>query len=140
MKRYVYDKRCILVNEIEAGEFDSFPTRSTLVVPPSLRSGEYAKFNGIEWLVITELPEVSEPIPAQIGMDQAKLALYDEGLIDAVELAIDALPVGQKKRVKIEWNTRTTVRRNRGLVSKVLKAAGLSETDIDNLFVLANTL
>ena len=87
-----------------------------------------------------ELESYVEPIPAQIGMDQAQLALHDEGLTEAVELAIDALPVGQQKRVKIEWNTRTTVRRNRGLVSKVLNAAGLSETDIDNLFILANSL
>ena len=85
-------------------------------------------------------PPVIVDVPDSIGMDQARLVLHDEGLTEAVEAAIDALPPAQQKRVKIEWNTRQVVRRKRGLVNKVLKAVGLSNEEIDNLFILAETL
>lgn len=85
-------------------------------------------------------PPVIIDVPDSIGMDQARLVLHDEELTEAVEAAINALPVGQQKRVKIEWNTRQIVRRKRGLVNKVLKAVGLTDDEIDNLFILANTL
>jgi HD-GYP domain-containing protein (c-di-GMP phosphodiesterase class II) len=69
-------------------------------------------------------------------MRQARLALLAAGLLDAVELAI----AGAGPAAKIEWDYATEVQRSAGLVPAMATALGMSDTQIDDLFIAAGGL
>lgn len=141
MKRYLYDKMFVLSGDIEVGEFDTFPRRSTLVEPPALGVGEFAVFNGIDWAIVVERPVAPVRVPQVVTMAQARLALLASGRLADVAAALDALPEPPKTSALIEWEFRDTVHRNRDLVLTILDGTlGMTNTEIDDLFILAASL
>lgn len=80
--------------------------------------------------------EPAEPvIPSVVTMAQAKLALLYAGLYEQVEQALADLPEPQKTAALIEWNHRQTLEREHPLVAQVAAALGLTEQQLDDLFV-----
>lgn len=79
-------------------------------------------------------------IPTAVTMRQARLALLAAGLLPSVDAAIAALPEPQKSAAKIEWEYSQEVQRHNGFVSVLAPALGLSDAQIDALFVAAQTL
>lgn len=77
--------------------------------------------------------------PQSVTMRQARLALLDSGLLSTVEAALDSLPEPQRTRSLIEWNHGTTVERSSALVVQMANALGLTDNQIDDLFIQANT-
>lgn len=85
-------------------------------------------------------PVVTPIIPKAIEMRQARLALLKTGHLAAVKTAIDALEGEDGEAARIEWEYAQTVVRTSPLVAAMAQALSLSETDVDNLFVLGATL
>lgn len=84
---------------------------------------------------------VAEPeIPPEVSMRQARLALLGAGLLDDVDAALNALTEPAKSAAKIEWEYSQTVQRHKGLVVQIGGALGLTEPQMDALFVTARTL
>lgn len=81
-------------------------------------------------------PKQPDQIPAKVSMKQARLALLQFGILDKVNLAIQA---GSEVN-KITWQFANDIDRNDSLVIQLAAGLGLSSTDIDNLFTLANSL
>lgn len=79
-------------------------------------------------------------VPASITMRQARLALHSQGLYAAVGAAIDALPDPPKTAAIIEWEYSNEVQRRNGFVSSIAPILGLTEAQIDDLFLLGATL
>lgn len=79
-------------------------------------------------------------IPQEITMRQARLALLDAGLLGNVQTAINSLQEPDKTKAQIEWDYSNSLQRNNSFVSVLGTALGLSEQDIDNLFIQASTL
>ena len=77
------------------------------------------------------------PVPQSVSMRQARLALLQIGKLQQINSAITSLPSPQKEEAEIEWQYANEVNRYIGLVSLLAPALGLSETDIDDLFILA---
>ncbi len=75
-------------------------------------------------------------IPSVVSMRQARLALLQGGLLDAVNAAI----ASADEAVRIEWEYATEVRRDHALVQTLSVALGLTELQLDELFTLAATL
>lgn len=75
-------------------------------------------------------------IPSTVSMRQARLALLQSNLLDAVNTAINQ----GGEADKITWEYATEVSRSDALVSNMAIALNLSETDLDNLFTLASSL
>ena len=75
-------------------------------------------------------------IPTTVSMRQARLALLQMGLLTTVT---DAINSGTEED-KITWEFSTEIARNFPLVQNMKHPLGLSEQDLDNLFVLASTL
>lgn len=75
-------------------------------------------------------------VPAQVTMRQARLALYAAGLLNTVQTAIAS--AGQS--AVIEWDYATVVERNAGLVPDMAAALGMTERQIDDLFISAAAL
>jgi hypothetical protein len=75
-----------------------------------------------------------------VTMRQARLALLQQGLLSSVDAAIAGLPEGEKEAAEIQWEYGSEVERLSPLVVGLMPALGMSEEEIDDLFVLAGTL
>ncbi|RYF70866.1 MAG: hypothetical protein EOO22_13575 [Comamonadaceae bacterium] len=87
-----------------------------------------------------EPPPPPNPVPAEVTMRQARLALLGAGKLALVAPAIAALPEPQRSAAQIEWEYSATVERNRPFVLTLGAALGLSAAQLDQLFIVAATL
>lgn len=74
--------------------------------------------------------------PQSVTMRQARLALLAAGLLDTVQAAI----VAAGPAAKIEWEYATEVQRSAGLIPAMATALGMTDAQIDVLFVAAAAL
>lgn len=81
-------------------------------------------------------------IPTVVTMAQARKALILGGVsITAVNEAIADIPDPTERQLaETDWEYSTTVRRQSPLITSLAPALGLTEAEIDDLFVLAATL
>jgi hypothetical protein len=79
-------------------------------------------------------------VPFSVTMRQARLALADAGMLPAVEVAINGLPEPDKTKAKITWEYSTEVQRSNGLVPQMAAALGMTDAQIDALFIVARDL
>lgn len=79
-------------------------------------------------------------VPKQVTMRQARLALLGAGLLSSVNAAIASLPSPQKEAAQIEWEYAAVVDRNAGLVPAMGSALGMTEVQLDDLFIAAGAL
>jgi len=85
-------------------------------------------------------PPKPVPVPQSVTMRQARLALHAAGLLAGVDAAIASMDEPAKTAAAIEWEYASEVERNAGLVPAMAAALGMSDADIDDLFVTAATL
>ena len=98
---------------------------------------DYADENGI---VVTKLEQEADylqakfkaTVPTVISMRQARLALLGAGLLSVVENSIIS---GTDEAMKIEWEYATEVRRDWESLIAMATVLGLTELDLDNLFI-----
>lgn len=76
-------------------------------------------------------------VPSSVTMRQARLALFAVGKLAQVEAAINSLPEPQKSEAKIEWEYSGEVLRDKPFVKSLGAALGLSDNDLDALFIEA---
>ncbi len=74
---------------------------------------------------------------SKVTMRQARLALLGAGLLDAVNAAVAAMPGAGGAAARIEWEYSSEVHRHKALVSALGPALGLTEAQLDQLFVTA---
>lgn len=79
-------------------------------------------------------------IPTRVSMRQARLALLGAGKLADVDAAIDAMPEPQKSAARIEWEYAAEVRRDNAFVAGLAPALGMTDAQVDALFVAAATL
>jgi len=90
---------------------------------------------------ITQLEQQSVPPPGSVSMRQARLALLEENLLDAVETAILAISdPSQQKAAKIEWEYAMSVDRDSPFTQQLAYGLGLSSEQLDRLFIKASKL
>lgn len=97
-----------------------------------------------EWLAAGNTPLPADPlitpIPTSVAMRQARLALLQSGLLAQVNAAVAAMPGVEGDAARIEWEFSGTVERSRPLLQSLATALGLTEAQLDELFMLAATL
>lgn len=89
---------------------------------------------------VTGPPPPPPYVPPAVTMRQARLALLGAGVLPQVDAAINSLPEPQKSAARITWEYSAEVQRHNGLVSQMAPALGLTEAQIDALFIQAATL
>lgn len=90
------------------------------------------------WRMSVEQPPVNIPnTPSVVTMRQARLALLEIGKYSQVNNVISLLPSPDKEKAEIEWQYSNEVQRHNGFVSLLGPGLGLTEQDVDNLFILA---
>ncbi|MDV7395906.1 hypothetical protein RZS08_31230, partial [Arthrospira platensis SPKY1] len=80
-------------------------------------------------------------IPQSVTMRQGRLALLGAGLLDAIDGAINAIedPV-QKSAARIEWEYAQTIDRQSQFVANMAEQLGLTDEQMDQLFLQASQL
>lgn len=79
-------------------------------------------------------------VPRAVTMRQARLALLGAGFLSQVEDAINSMPEPHRSAAKITWEFSGEVQRHNGLVSQLGPALGLTEKQLDQLFIQASKL
>lgn len=74
------------------------------------------------------------PIPTEVTMRQARLALLEAGLLDDVEAAVNAIPGINGERARIEWSFSNTVKKNQPITQMLAQVIGLTPQQIDDMF------
>lgn len=83
-------------------------------------------------------PEPPAPnIPESVTMRQCHIALPDAGLLDAVKSSIATMPGTDGERARIDWEYAQEVRRDWPLIDGLGSQLGMTDQQIDDLFVAA---
>lgn len=95
----------------------------------------------LAWLAAGNVPDPPDPaeappVPTEVSAAQGRLALLQAGVLEALEAWITAQP----RATQIEYSSRGTWRRDWPLVAAGAMALGLTEGQVDDLFILADTL
>jgi len=142
---YKVDAQQIFIEAIKIDPLDALPIPCFTVAPPETTGSEVARWNGKGWDVLTERPFIAPtptPIPDSVSMAQARKALVLGGVsMASVASAIAAVPdATQRELAQIDWEYSTTVRRVSPLVKSLGPSLGLTDAQIDALFVAASSL
>lgn len=89
-----------------------------------------------EEIATAELAAFKATVPQIVTMRQARLALLAANKLDAVTTAIAAAGAA----AQIEWDYATEVHRDAGLVPQMALVLGMTEKEVDDLFINAATL
>ncbi len=81
-------------------------------------------------------PVIVDGVPQTVTMRQARLALLASGLLNDVTAAV----AGAGQAAQIEWEYASDVGRNAALIQSLAGVMGLTDEQLDGLFVLAATL
>lgn len=103
---------------------------------------EYPVWNG-EWVsnpAHYAEREAYVPVPQSVTMRQARLALHAAGLLTSVDAAIASMAEPDKSVAQITWDYASTVDRGFGMVPQLAAAFGMTEQQIDDLFIAAAQL
>lgn len=79
-------------------------------------------------------------VPHAVSMRQARLALLGAGLLTAVNEALAVMPGIEGEAARIEWEYATEVMRDSALVTGLSYALGLTEAQLDALFIAGAAL
>lgn len=79
-------------------------------------------------------------VPASVTMRQARLALRSAGLLESINATLASLPSPQKEDAEIEWEYSQEVQRHNGFIPVVAAALGMTDKQIDDLFIAASLL
>ncbi|MTD33926.1 hypothetical protein [Paludibacterium denitrificans] len=121
------------------------PHYSTLTPVPPISGSEVAKYQNGQWVVLPERPIKSEvvpdpapAIPQEVTRFQARGALYQAGLLDKVEAFIAA--EGTDMMLKLAWQDAQTFKRYSPFITGVGQQLGLTDKQLDALFVAASLI
>lgn len=81
------------------------------------------------------------PVPQEVTMRQARVALISLRLFDQVEAALAAIPDEIERKLALQtWEYSAAVERFNPLIVMLAPALGLTDQQLDDLFRLAATL
>lgn len=111
-------------------------------IPNDPANRDYAEY--LEWLVEGNMPEPADiyvpPPVTVVSMRQARLGLLSAGLLTQVNEALAGLVGAEGEAARIEWEYEADVRRDSSLVQMMSGALGLTEQQLDALFVNSSEL
>ena len=112
-------------------------TVSDMAYAPGALDGSTAnvgdRWDGTQWV----RPVVKRAVPAEVTRRQARRALHDAGWLTAVEEAIANLPEPRKSAAAIDWQDSNTFQRTNPTLQALASALGLSDAQLDDLFIAA---
>lgn len=128
--RFAVIKNGTVVNAIVAPE-------SFVLEGFNLIASDTAQFGQLwDGSVFTDAPQEPEPLP-NLTMRQFRLGLLSAGLLDDVESAVAAMPGDEGKAARIEFEYAVEVIRTAPLVSALAAVLGITDEQVDALWLSA---
>ncbi len=78
-------------------------------------------------------------VPQEVTMRQARLACLHFGILEQLNTLVASLPGVQGDAARIEWEYASTIKRTSPLALAMVSQTGVTEEQLDQLFILANT-
>jgi len=78
-------------------------------------------------------------VPQSVTMRQCRIALLGAGLLESVQSSIASMPGADGERARIDWEYALEVRRDWPLIAYMAGDLGLTDEQVDALFVTAAT-
>lgn len=97
-------------------------------------------FKDINMIIKIDNTKIKSIIPNTVTMRQARLALLQSGYLEQVNTIIASMSGIEGETARIEWEYAQEVSRDSSLVSNIALAIPLTDSQIDDLFILANSL
>ena len=117
------------------GGWDANPPAGAIEVPFAPLDGRQVwNFETESWGAIPQY------VPSKVTMRQARLALLQAGLLDDVEALIASLEGPEGQAARIEWDYSSEVFRNKPFVISLGTQLGLTEEQLDALFIAASQI
>lgn len=110
------------------------------VAAVSRGDGTWQKYEASDELPSGLFGEPSSNVPQEITMRQARLALHAIGKLDAIDAIVSAMPDPPREDIKITWEYSQTVERHNQFVKLLANSIGMSDYELDALFVAAAKL
>ena len=110
-------------------------------IPVDDRNSDYLAFK--EWQNAGNTPEPASNevvVPSEVTMRQARLALLNIGKLASVDVFINSMFDPPRTAARIEWDYSNVVQRHNGFVAQIAPSLGMSEADLDQLFIAASKL
>lgn len=76
-------------------------------------------------------------VPSEVTMRQARLALLAAGKLSLVDAAIASMPEPHRSAAQITWEYSNAVQRHNAFTAQLGPALGLTEAQMDQLFITA---
>ena len=121
-------------------EKQAIPYRWSKVPMQEIPEGKFAQLNGTRWDMVDEKVYPPPPIPDVVTMRQARLALLGAGLLSQVETALNSLEEPHRSAALIEWEYAQEVERDYPWVTQMVAVMGLTDEQVDDLFMAAAAL
>ncbi len=140
---YLWDADGVYLASETVDERGPLPARSTPTAPPTLKGAQVAQWTGSGWEALEERPAPPVPvavIPESVTMRQCRIALLGAGLLDAVQSSIASMPGVDGERARIDWEYALEVRRDWPLIAYMAGDLGLTDEQVDALFMTAATI
>lgn len=80
------------------------------------------------------------PVPQSVTMRQARQAMLSAGILAQVDALIAAMPGDEGESARIDWDHAREVKRDWPLIGALGPQMGLTDQQIDDLFVYAATV
>lgn len=109
--------------------------RTALQAALAAKDAEIAALQ-VQVVALIPAPVIVDGVPQTVTMRQARLALLASGLLNDVTAAV----AGAGQAAQIEWEYASDVGRNAALIQSLAGVMGLTDEQLDGLFVLAATL
>lgn len=123
---------------MRAGAINPTPEQVAAIEEMAAQAGLPTYWDGNFFGFGQEEPPAQPVVPFAVSMRQGRLALLAAGLLDAVDAGIAGIvnPV-ERRAAQIDWEYATEIRRDSPLIASLGPALGLSEAQIDELFIAA---
>ena len=137
---YIYDDQFYFTGESHTiSEYETWPVKSCFTAPPELSEGEYARWNGSEWIIDTEGPK--EPVPSSVTKRQGRQQMILMGVIGQIQPAIDAIQdATERALVQSFWEDSIEYERYHPQMISLANQLGFTDDQLDDAFRAASQL
>lgn len=138
------DSQGIYTATVQIDPMAPLPGAGTLTAPPETMGSEVAQWRGDAWLILPERPPLPDPQPAPVPTScspaQGIVSLYAiKGITeDDVHAAIEQIPDAvERYKAQVGFTRATQWERQSATMQALASLLGLTEQDLDALFVFA---
>jgi hypothetical protein len=128
----VQDGKCVNVSIAD----EEYGLSQGWIASDSAEIGDLVDGNGN----VTKPPPAPPKVPQEVGRWKARQILIDDGLMETVKLKLAALPANKREQAINAFDHRPTWRRSSELVDLLGKQIPLTDAQMDDLFIRADSL